>query len=840
MWFWFILYLTLWRNQISIGEEIPDIEYEQVIADRYLFSPFSNESTTWSVLHNVRSAWQVVSLPEYHPQASEGVWLLIEREQTNAVFEVCYMPLAANGSLINLSKINVTNNGSFLVSSHNKNRIEDYTAALISPNDIKLILCDQSDATSCVIKRIIPFPSTVSERTKKISSGLFISDLGSMGYLYIGSDSGLHGLNLQTFEIIPYINGLNVPVSSIAWSEKYKTIFIGTATKLWFETYINGTQKWRFEHVTGLIDDPISSLVYDNTGDTLWIGQDTGITLFSPKIMLTGRVHWYFSRLAGHISNPGSYTGHLPYANITSLSVTNSNPSDGCVWLGSIYGLMRYDPNGNENNLWRVFNSARYMPNRLAQVDISSLTVLNRIKNAPKGLGSTAIAITNRGLSVIRFEMWTLAKKAEHFQKFIDDSNRHVRYGFVSDCAISTWGDPRTCVKGPNDNDGLWTTMYLSSQIFRYAITNDSSVRKTAWEHFQALYLLNQVTGIPGYPARSLAKKNEFPPTEDWYPSPINSTLQFKGDTSSDEIVGHEFVYPLVHDLLCENDGERLQAYTLILNITTHILTHNWYLIGENHNHTTWGIWNPNEMNNNSLYQETRGLNSLQILTFLLQTYGYTGDERFLDGANLLIDLYEYDINLINQKMIAVCDGDFSDDELAYLSYFNLVYAFHTIHLSKKLSSKQKENVELVIKNLQEYMLIGLELSHKYKQMEKSPFYNFIYCYAINQTNIQSFGVFDCNSLSKDSIWYLQRMPLELINWPQFNGNRLDIELNREAFCSRDGIGTLRLLPPDERSFHKWNGGVFDLGDGDAMNEDDPTIFLIGYWGMRYFNLLGV
>ncbi len=42
-----------------------------------------------------------------------------------------------------------------------------------------------------------------------------------MGYLYIGSDSGLHSLDLNTFEIIPYINGLNVPVSSLAWSWKH-------------------------------------------------------------------------------------------------------------------------------------------------------------------------------------------------------------------------------------------------------------------------------------------------------------------------------------------------------------------------------------------------------------------------------------------------------------------------------------------------------------------------------------------------------------------------------------------------------------------------------------------
>jgi hypothetical protein len=418
--------------------------------------------------------------------------------------------------------------------------------------------------------------------------------------------------------------------------------------------------------------------------------------------MSTGRLHWYFSRLAGQISNPGSDIGHLPFANITSLSVSNSNSSDGCVWLGSIYGLMRFNSNSSENNRWRVFNSGRYMPNRLSMVNISSLTVLNRIKNAPIDLGNTAVAITNRGLSIIRFQMWTLAKKAEHFQRFIDESTKHVRYDLVSDCSMSKWGDPTTCIKGPNDNDGLWTSMYLASQIFRYAITNDTNVQQNAWKYFKGLYSLNEVTGILGYPARSIAKKSEFPPTIGWYPSPINSTLQFEGDTSADEIVGHEFVYPLVHDLLSINDDQRSQSYSVLLNITTHILTHNWYLIGENHTHTTWGVWNPDEMNNNIFYQDTRNLNSLQILAFLLQAYGYSGDDRFLNGVNLLIDLYGYDINIINQKRIAVCDVNYSDDELAYLSYFNLVYAFHTIRSSTKLSLKEKEHVELLINNLED------------------------------------------------------------------------------------------------------------------------------------------
>jgi hypothetical protein len=47
----------------------------------------------------------------------------------------------------------------------------------------------------------------------------------------------------------------------------------------------------------------------------------------------------------------------------------------------------------------------------------------------------------------------------------------------------------------PCDNDGLWTSMYLASQIFRYAVTQDSEVKAQAWRHFEATELLNLVTG---------------------------------------------------------------------------------------------------------------------------------------------------------------------------------------------------------------------------------------------------------------------------------------------------------------------------------------------------------
>lgn len=61
---------------------------------------------------------------------------------------------------------------------------------------------------------------------------------------------------------------------------------------------------------------------------------------------------------------------------------------------------------------------------------------------------------------------------------------------------------------------------------------------------------------------------------------------------------------------------------------------------------------------------------SLEISSFLIQTYSNSGDERFLNATQLFIDSDHYDINIINQKVMTVCQVKFSTDELAYLSYF--------------------------------------------------------------------------------------------------------------------------------------------------------------------------
>ncbi|CAF3833513.1 unnamed protein product [Rotaria sp. Silwood1] len=88
-------------------------------------------------------------------------------------------------------------------------------------------------------------------------------------------------------------------------------------------------------------------------------------------------------------------------------------------------------------------------------------------------------------------------------------------------------------------------------------------------------------------------------------------------------------------------------------------------------------------------------------------------------------------------------------------------------------------------------------------------------------------------------MWYLRRLPLHLIHWQQFNSDRLDVQLNVPASQCQNELQSVQLLPPDERSSKRWNSGMYDVDGGNGWEALDPSSFLISYWGMRYFNLLG-
>ena len=114
------------------------------------------------------------------------------------------------------------------------------------------------------------------------------------------------------------------------------------------------------------------------------------------------------------------------------------------------------------------------------------------------------VVATRQGLSVLHFYETSLADKATHYETIA--ASRHTRApGLVAGSSLESFGDVFTSHQGSDDNDGLWTSVYLASQCFRYALTKDPAVKQSAWAVFEGLEFLNQATGIPGLPARRQA-----------------------------------------------------------------------------------------------------------------------------------------------------------------------------------------------------------------------------------------------------------------------------------------------------------------------------------------------
>ena len=208
----------------------------------------------------------------------------------------------------------------------------------------------------------------------------------------------------------------------------------------------------------------------------------------------------------------------------------------------------------------------------------------------------------------------TLERKARLFEQRV--ALRHNRHGMVADSRLTRAGDLTSNVPESSDNDGLWTSMCGAAQCFRYSVTHDSEALRQAARSVEALLYLEKITGIPGFPARSYVKPGETQPQDGvWYDN-TGEGLRWKADTSSDEVVGHFFLFSIAFDMLPDPELKRRIAATTG-RIIDHILSHGYHLVDDHTGKpTTWGKWSPE-------YFATKGgrgdspLNALELLSFL-------------------------------------------------------------------------------------------------------------------------------------------------------------------------------------------------------------------------------
>ncbi|MEN6334466.1 MAG: hypothetical protein ABFE01_09410 [Phycisphaerales bacterium] len=427
------------------------------------------------------------------------------------------------------------------------------------------------------------------------------------------------------------------------------------------------------------------------------------------------------------------------------------------------------------------------------------------------GADRSVLALSRCGLNVIRFQETTLAQKAEHFDRLT--RQRHIRFGFNSAVEMSTPGDLSTGTLVDQDNDGLWTAMYLAGELFRYSAMKSDDALRNCYESFEAMERLSEITGIPGFPARSFERAGYQVADKSRWHQTADGKWAWKGTTSSDEIVGHFFAYAIFAEI-APDEAWRKRSIALIDAIMDHIVRNNWYLIDLDGKPTQWGRWHPEYVNQFPRQVGDRRLNSVEIVAFLQTAYHFTGKEVYRQKARELMDEHGYlDNIMIPVKELGrvpsidlTSDWNHSDDELAFLSYWNLYrYAF-TPELREKYRQAIRDHWEI-------------------ERPEKNPLWNFIYA----MTGAQDFDL-------DESIWTLQQFPLDLVSWAVQNSHRKDLAFLPANFREQR---TKVVLPPDERPMSKYNGNAFQLDGGDGGREEfSGDVYLLPYWLGRYLGII--
>jgi hypothetical protein len=545
-----------------------------------------------------------------------------------------------------------------------------------------------------------------------------------------------------------------------------------------------------FQKNDELLGATVADVEFDQDG-TLWIGGLGGITL-----QRNGK------RIGQYTPDDG-----LPFISIQTLACA----SDGAMWIGTRQGVVRC-----KEAKWTVRNSRRWLMND----DVRDIVFDQK--------GRAWIA-TAAGVSAIVPRMMTLAQKAAHFQRITEA--RHVRAPYlVEKCQLNSPGDTLNWEPRDDDNDGQYTSMYLAMESFRYAASKNPQARENALRAFSALRFLQTVTETDGFVARTvipsswtrMADANHHYSSQEWAETLVanprekrvenmwrrsrDSKWLWKGDTSSDEITGHMFGYLSYFDLVAD-DAEKKTVRDHVCRIVDYIIANGLTLKDIDGTHTQWGVWSPEKLNLDPDWATERGINSVEILSYLKLAFHVSGDQRYEQIYRDLLQKHNYLENVRQPRSTNPAWITHIDDEL-------LALAFPCLLLHEKDPQLLK------------VYRTSLETWYRTAEGDKSPFFNFTYA-----------GLSGLDPRLEPSIFFLQDTPLDLIRWRIDHSQRLDVGLR--FYPEFENMQTDRLLPPSEIAFFRWDTNPWYSAEGDGgRTESDGVFWLLPYWMGRYYGFI--
>lgn len=538
---------------------------------------------------------------------------------------------------------------------------------------------------------------------------------------------------------------------------------------------ISRYQDGRFESVVS--DSKITSWTLDD--EHLYIANESGYYVVDPS--------------NGRKVRP--LNTRLPVVPPTSMAA-----SDSILWMGSDRGM--YSTMDHED--FRYYASRRWL-------------LEDKILDLAMDSKGNAWGLTKSGVSKVMFKMMTLREKAAYFHEKI--RKRHLRYGLIGEVHLKKPGDISSMEMVDTDNDGLWTSFYLGSEVFRYATTGDQRARANAMESFEAFERLLSINQLEGFPSRTIEREGyKVSDPNRWRQSPEEG-WEWKGHTSSDEFVAYIWVAGILHQYLDLDNEEKERVADFMDKIMMHIIENDYYFVDLDGNPTLWGRWNPEYIN---AYPESvvdRKLGSTTITAGLHLAYELTGKELYKEEWNRLFEEHGYLDNIkiplktirstpnVYYKGHNMGEGGWnhSDDEMAFLTYW-ILYHFAP---DKSLQGTYAEVVS-------DHWSI--------EKPERNALWNLI-AYGTS-------GDIDLESVK----WHIREFPMDQIRWRMENSHRKDLELMEPNFRNQT---TRELISPAERTAVRHNANPFRLdGGGGGHSELAGDEILLPYWLGRYLKVI--
>lgn len=423
--------------------------------------------------------------------------------------------------------------------------------------------------------------------------------------------------------------------------------------------------------------------------------------------------------------------------------------------------------------------------------------------------GKDIYTVSEGGIVKVYEKEMTLFDKAVHFfeetEKYFPRKDGYIT-NITGELKEGSFSDI-------SDNDGLWTHTYLASLCLWYDKTKDEKILKAARRYKDAMLILTRATEIKGFTARAVRYPDEKTWGQgletqeignEWHRS-SDGTYEWLGETSSDEMTGHYVGFSLYYDL-CADEAEKEEIREAICNITDHIMEHDGYLYDWDNKPTTWACWNENALNNDSMWTWEKGVNSLEMLTFLKITHHMSGDEKYLNKYNSLIKDHHFLINAAYHKR---ADGHTChiDDNLAM---FN---TFAYLRLEKDPAIRQ-------------YILLGLASHYEYEKVESNPYFAFVYK-----------GFTDAPCDVDTMVKHLKDHPYEIEKCSMYNSMRRGIEYDDEPVYWGEAPRIKTPLAWDERPYSRLGLNAFEV-DGEKRRHESGLTYLLLYWLGRYFDII--